>query len=102
MTDEDIIVHINKNATVSDLLRAVREKMAASLPVPERRLRLIEVLSLWYFILIIFQYMNSRIVTIHLEAESTTEIITGNKNFRVETVPTDQVVNLSKHYLTLF
>ena len=43
MTDEDIIVHINKNATVSDLLRVVREKMAPSLPVPERKLRLIEV-----------------------------------------------------------
>ena len=46
--------------------------------------------------------MNSRIVTIHLEAESTTEIITGNKNFRVETVPTDQVVRFSEAFLTLF
>ena len=44
MTDEDIIVHINKNASVSDLLRAVREKMAPSLPIPERKLRLIEVI----------------------------------------------------------
>ena len=49
MTDEDIIVHINKNASVSDLLRVVREKMAPSLPVPERKLRLIEVFSIFVF-----------------------------------------------------
>lgn len=81
MSEEDIIVHINKNSIVADLLKVVKEKMIHTIQdalFHKRKLRLIE-------------YVTSRIITIRQESESLAESTATNKNFRVEAVPDDQL-----------
>jgi len=78
LTDDDIVVHVNKNSVVSDLLFEVKNKITG---IDNKKLRLIE-------------YVNSRIVTIHPENENLsdqTNLGATNKQFRVEAVPDDQV-----------
>jgi len=78
LTDDDIVVHVNKNSVVSDLLFEVKNKITG---IDNKKLRLIE-------------YVNSRIVTIHPENENLsdqTNLGATNKQFRVEAVPDDQL-----------